>query len=347
MNFGKSVGNFFALDIGTTAIRVVELAHSSSGWDLKHYGVKSVDSQLIESTAEYDKKYLGEAITSLVGQSGIKTKNIAIGVPTNKIFFTIVEVPTTSKQEINSVVKYQMPTYVPLKLEEAKADWAILGQSPNDSSKTEVLIMAVKNDVTEPLLASIESLGFNVVAIEPDALAIVRSLLPDGVTDGRLIVDMGEMATDIIVTLGTAPRLVRSIPIGLNTLVRMAKRGLNIDDAQARQIILKFGVSGNSLEGQLARVLEPAIHQFILELSKSINYFEGRYPNSSISGVLVSGYTSVLSGFPELLSQRVNLQVQVATPWQHVNVPSPDQPKLAPISSQLAVTVGLAERLGL
>lgn len=347
MNFGKSVGNFFALDIGTTAVRVVELAHSSSGWDLKHYGVKSIDSRLVESTAEYDKKYLGDAITGLVNQSGIKTKDIAIGVPTNKIFFTVVEVPNASKQEINSVIKYQMPTYVPLKLEEAKADWAILGQSPNDSSKTEVLIMAVKNDVTEALLSSVESLGFNVVAIEPDALAIVRSLLPDGISDGRLIIDMGEMATDIIATLGTAPRLVRSIPIGLNTLVRMAKRGLNIDEAQARQIILKFGVSGDNLEGQLARVLEPALHQFVLELSKSVNYFVGRYPNSSINGVLVSGYTSVLSGFPEFISQRIELQVQVATPWQHVNVPVSDQAKLAPISSQMAVTVGLAERLGL
>lgn len=347
MNFGKSVGNFFALDIGTTAVRVVELAHSSSGWDLKHYGVQPIDSKLSESTAEHDRRELGETIVRLVEQSGIKTRDVAIGLPTNKIFFTVVELPTASRQELNNAIKYQLSSYIPLKIDESKADWAILGQSVNDSSKTEVLIMAVKNDYTESRLEFIESLGFSVVAIEPDSLAIVRSLLPDGISDGRLIIDMGESATDIIATLGTAPRLVRSIPIGLATLVRMAKQNLNVDEAQARQLVLKFGVSEANLNGQLSRALEPALRQFTLELTKSVNYFSSRYQNSVISSVLVSGYTSILTGFPEFISSKMSLQVQVATPWQHVNVPSNAQTSLAPISSQMAVTVGLAERLGI
>lgn len=347
MNFGKSVGNFFALDIGTTAIRVVELAHSSSGWDLKHYGVQPIDSKLSESTAEHDRRELGETIVRLVEQSGIKTRDVAIGLPTNKIFFTVVELPTASRQELNNAIKYQLSSYIPLKVDESKADWAILGQSVNDNSKTEVLIMAVKNDYTESRLEFIESLGFSVVAIEPDSLAIVRSLLPDGISDGRLIIDMGESATDIIATLGTAPRLVRSIPIGLATLVRMAKQNLNVDEAQARQLVLKFGVSEANLNGQLSRALEPALRQFTLELTKSVNYFSSRYQNSVISSVLVSGYTSILTGFPEFISSKMSLQVQVATPWQHVNVPSNAQTSLAPISSQMAVTVGLAERLGI
>lgn len=347
MNFGKSVGNFFALDIGTTAVRVVELAHSSSGWDLKHYGVQPIDSKLSESTAEHDRRELGETIVRLVEQSGIKTRDVAIGLPTNKIFFTVVELPTASRQELNNAIKYQLSSYIPLKIDESKADWAILGQSVNDSSKTEVLIMAVKNDYTESRLEFIESLGFSVVAIEPDSLAIVRSLLPDGIPDGRLIIDMGESATDIIATLGTAPRLVRSIPIGLATLVRMAKQNLNVDEAQARQLVLKFGVSEANLNGQLSRALEPALRQFTLELTKSVNYFSSRYQNSVISSVLVSGYTSILTGFPEFISSKMSLQVQVATPWQHVNVPSNAQTSLAPISSQMAVTVGLAERLGI
>lgn len=347
MNFKKSVGSFFALDIGTTAVRVVELAHSSSGWELKHYGSKPIDPRLSESTSEHDRKELGEAITSVVNEAGIKTKDVVIGLPTSKIFFSVVELPTMSKQELNNTIKYQMASYVPLKLDEAKADWSILGKSVNDSTKTEVLIMAAKNDYTESRLDFIEALGFSVIAIEPDALAIVRSLLPDGIVDGRLIIDMGEMSTDIIATLDSSPRLVRSIPIGMLSFVRIASRSLNIDAQQARQLILKFGVSDAALEGQLAHVLSPALSQFAAELSKSINYFKSRFASSSLSGVLVSGYTSILSGFPELISSKVELPVQVATPWQHVNVPVSDQANLAPISSQLAVTVGLAERLGL
>lgn len=347
MNFGKSVGSFFSLDIGTTAVRVVELAHSNSGWNLLHYGVKPIDVRLSESTADADRRALGIAITDVINQSGIKSKKVAIGVPSNKMFASVVEIPTVSHQEMNATIKYQAENYVPMRVDEAKIDWAIIGQSVNDPQNTEVLIASVQNTYTEARLDLIEGLGLDVIAIEPDSLAIVRSLLPDGVQDGRMIIDMGDRYTDIILTIGSAPRLIRSVPIGLSTLVRMAKQNLNIEAQQARQLLLKFGLDQNNLEGQIARSVQPAVDQFKTELIKSLKYFTTKYTKTAVGGTLVSGYTSVLRGFPDIIAATTNTQVQMATPWQHVNVPAAAQASLAPISSQLAVAVGLAERTGL
>ena len=64
-----------------------------------------------------------------------------------------------------------------------------------------------------------------------------------------------------------------------------------------------------------------------------------------ISATLVAGYTSTLPGFMDIIAEKTNLPVQAATPWQHVEVALGDQTALAPISSQFAVAVGLAERL--
>ena len=347
MNFGKSVGSFFSLDIGTTAVRVIELAHSNSGWNLLHYGVKPIDVRLSESTADADRRALGIAITDVISQAGIKSKKVAIGVPSNKMFAAVVEIPTVSRAEMNATIKYQAENYVPMRADEAKIDWAILGQSVNDPQKTEILVASVLNAYTESRLDLIESLGLDVFAVEPDSLAIVRALLPDGVQDGRMIVDMGDRATDIILTIGSAPRLIRSVPIGLSTFVRMAKQNLNIEMQQARQLILKFGLDPNNLEGQVVRAVQPAADQLKSELVKSLKYFTAKYPKSSIGGTLISGYVSVLPGFSDIIAGSTNTQVQIATPWQHVNVPASAQAGLAPISSQLAVAVGLAERTGL
>ena len=38
MKFSKGLGDFFGLDIGTNAVRVVQLGRSGSGWNLMHYG---------------------------------------------------------------------------------------------------------------------------------------------------------------------------------------------------------------------------------------------------------------------------------------------------------------------
>ncbi len=346
MNLGKAVGDFFALDIGTTAVRVVELSHSGKGWNLKHYGTLPIDIRLSESTAEKDQKALGEAITNVISQSGIRIKDVAIGVPSSKMFAAVVEIPNVAKAELNATIKYQAENYVPMKAGEAKIDWAVIGESPTDKQKVEVLVASVQNSFTEARLDLLEGLGLNVVAIEPDSLALTRALLPDGVQDGRLIIDMGDYATDLVVTLGSAPRLIRSIPIGFQTLVKTSKQNLNIEEQQAQQLMLKFGILPDRLEGQIVRSVQSTIDQMNAEISKSLKFFATKYAGVSVGAILTSGYAAVLPGFSDTVSRHTNIQIQTATPWQHVNVPAGDQPKLAPVSSQFAVAVGLAERLG-
>lgn len=347
MNLNKTVGSFFALDIGTTAIRVVELSHGGHGWNLKQYGVQPIDIRLSESTAEKDQRALAEAISSVISQAGIHTKDVAIGIPSQRTFAAVVEIPNVaSKAELNSTIKYQSENYVPMKADEAKIDWAIIGESPNDNQKIEVLVASVQNTFTEARLDLLEGLGLNVIAIEPDSLALTRSLLPDGVQDGRLILDMGDTATDLVMTLGMAPRLVRSIPVGLQTMVKMAKQNLNIDEQQAQQLLLKFGVIPDRLEGQLARAVNSTLEQLVAEIQKSLKFFATKYSGVGVGAILSSGYAAILPGLIDAISQRTSVPGQVATPWQHVNVPADQQTKLAPISSQMAVVVGLAERQG-
>ena len=52
MNVLKGMGDFFALDIGTNAIRVVQLKKTGSGWALEHYGYAPIDSKLTSSDSE-------------------------------------------------------------------------------------------------------------------------------------------------------------------------------------------------------------------------------------------------------------------------------------------------------
>ncbi|MCL2451930.1 type IV pilus assembly protein PilM [Candidatus Saccharibacteria bacterium] len=348
MKMNKVVGNFFALDIGTTAIRVVELAHSGHGWKLQHYGVQPIDIRLSESTAEKDQRLLGEAISSVISQAGIHTKDVAIGIPSQKTFAAVVEIPNVAnKTELNATIKYQAENYTPMKADESKIDWAVIGVSPNDNQKTEVLIASVQNTFTEARLDLLEGLGLDVIAIEPDSLALTRSLLPDGIQDGRLIIDVGDNATDLVMTLGTAPRLIRSIPVGFQTMVKMAKQNLNIEEQQAGQLLLKFGVQPDRLEGQLIRAVNSTLEQLVAEIQKSLKFFSTKYAGVGVGAILASGYAAILPGLVDTISQRTSVPSQVATPWQHVDVPESEKAKIAPISSQLAVVVGLAERSGI
>lgn len=340
----KGVGDFFALDIGTNAVRVVQLGKSTGGaWSLQHYGYTPVDSKTTSSDSPEAKRRLGEVILTAIGQSGIKTKNVVIGLPSNKTFITVVDMPNVPESELRATLKYQVDQYIPTSIDETKVDWALLGESLHDAQKQEVLLASTSIQFAEERLEFVESLGLNVIAAEPDPIAMIRSLLPSGVQDARLIVDMGEQSTDIAITYGDAPRLVRTIPTGLQSFVRAAVQNLNVQEDQARQFIVKFGLAPDRLEGQVLRALNMTLDNFAGELNKSVKFFQTRYPNTAVGGVLLSGFAAVVPQLGEYISSRLGIQATIANPWQNVKTPSNDQ-QLAAVAHEFATAVGLAQK---
>ena len=338
------MGDFFALDIGTTAVRIVQLSRSGDMWSLTKYASVPVDIKIATSDAVDDQRRLAEVITTAIGQSGVRTRNVVLGIPSNRMFATVVELPVMSPAELASTIKYQAEQYIPMSIDEAKVDWAVVGKSPKDPSKNEVLIASVANSFSEQRLDLIEGLGLNVLAIEPDPLALSRSLLPAGVKNGRLLLDMGDFSSDLVMTLGDAPRLIRSIPTGFRSLTKAIAQNLNIQEQQAAQFIVKFGVDPNKLEGQIARALDTTLDQFATELVKSVKFFQTKYPTIPVENMMFSGYAATIPALSEYLSAKTSLPAQLATPWQRVRVSANDQSALQAISTQFAVVVGLAQK---
>jgi len=341
-----AVGNFFALDIGTTAVRVVQLAHNGNTWSLARYGYAPVSVQVATSDSPDDRRKLGDIIVTAVGQSGIHTRDVVIGLPSNRTFVSVVDVPKMSDSELRSTMKYQIEQYIPTAVDESKVDYAVLGQSFHDQSKLEMLLASVPNSYSESRLELIESLGFNVIAAEPDSIAMTRSLLPDGLADARLLIDMGDVSTDVVVTYADAPRLVRSIPFGMSSLVKAAASNLNVADSQAYQFIMKFGLSPDRLEGQVVKAVSSTIDNFVAELTKSIKFFETRYNNIPVGNVLLSGYGASIPVLDSYIAKGTNLTATAGNPWQKVHVSSADGQKLAPIANQFSVVLGLAQKKG-
>ena len=340
------VGDYFALDIGTNAVRVVQLSSACpDAWNLVHFGYAPIDEKTSSSSSPEALRRLGEVIMTAVGQSGVKTKNVIIGLPSNKTFTTVIEMPIMPENELRNTIKYQVDQFIPMAVTEAKVDWAALGTSLHDPKMQEILIASTSNAYAEERLEFIENLGLNVIGAEPTQLAMVRSLLPSGILDARLIIDVGEQSTDLAIAFGDNPRLVRTVPTGVQSLIKAAVQNLNVQEDQARQFILKFGLAPDRLEGQVYRAIEGTLENFATELTKSVKFFQTRYPNTPVGGILLAGYGSVVPGFAEYVSLKTGIASSMANPWQKVRVAQADQQQLTTVASEFASAIGLAQRV--
>jgi Tfp pilus assembly PilM family ATPase len=189
----------------------------------------------------------------------------------------------------------------------------------------------------------LESIGLNVVAFEPDNLAMARALsAPDG--GAQLLLDVGHRATDLVIMLGDSPHLTRSIPTGVEAVVRAAAQGLNVDQKQAEQFVFKFGLSKEKLEGQVFQSIGGTVELLATEVEKSIKFFQTRYTANKVERIIVTGGASIIPEFPLYLANKFGVSVEIGNAWRNVCFGQDRQNELLAISNQFSVAVGLAER---
>jgi len=344
MSILSGVGNFFGLDIGTTAIRLVELSGSGPVKTLSKYAYTPIDSKVSMSDSKADQQKLAEQVRDLIAQSHITTRNVAVGIPSNRVFTTIVDFERLSEAELAKSIRLQAESIIPTPLGESKLDWALIGDSPVDKTKVEVLISSVPNDFVESRLDMLESIGLNVIAFEPDNLALTRAMLPVDATLPQMVLDIGSKSTDLVVSMNGAPRLTRSIPTGSEAIIRSAMQNLSIDEKQAEQFVFKFGLSKDKLEGQVYQAIIGTVDLLTAEIEKSIKFVSTRYPNTKLDRIVVTGGASALPEFPLYLANKFAVNVEIGNSWRNVSFPADRQNELLAVSNHFGVAAGLAER---
>jgi type IV pilus assembly protein PilM len=345
MSLLSGVSSFFGLDIGTTAVRLVELHGNGSVKTLVKYAYVPVDSKLVLSDSKADQQRLAQVIKELLDQARMTTRNVAVGIPSQRVFTAVVDFDRLPAAELAKAIRYQADSLIPTPLDKSKIDWAVIGDSPKDKTKVEVLLSSVENEFVEQRLDLLESIGLEVIAFEPDNLALTRALIAQDNLGPQMVLDIGSKSTDLAITMNGAPRLTRSIPTGAEAIIRAAAQNLNIDEKQARQFVFKFGLGKDKLEGRIYDAILGTIDILTTEIDKSIKFFQGRYGETRISRLIVTGGASALPEFPLYLANKFGIEVEIGNAWRNVSFSPERQNELLAVSNHFGVAAGLAERI--
>jgi type IV pilus assembly protein PilM len=345
MSILSGVSDFFGLDIGTTAIRLVQLRGTGQVRTLVKYAYAPVDVKVSLSDAKQDQQKLIVAVRDLIAQSHIATRNVAVGIPSQKVFTTVVDIDRLAPAELAKTIKFQADSLIPTPVAQSKIEWAVLGDSPKDKGKLEILLSSVTNDFVEQRLDMLEEIGLNVIAFEPDNLALARAIIPAESMAPTMVLDIGSSSTDLVVSMNGGPRLTRSIPTGTDAIVRAAAQNLNIDEAQAHQFVFKFGLSKDKLEGQIHQAIISTVDLLITEIDKSIKFIQTRYPSVKLDRIIVTGGASALPEFPLYVANKFAINVEIGNAWRNVSFAASRQNELLAVSNHFGVAAGLAERI--
>jgi len=359
---------FLGIDIGTSAIKIVELSRWRERIKLENYG--EILSKILyqkpfrtfeKSTLLLSNKDIARAIKSVMMEAQIKTRKCIFSIPDFSSFFTNFELPPMTKEELSQAVTFEAKRHIPLPMGEVTIDWEVLkGEINEKKTKLKILLVAVPNEVINQYREIAQLSQLELFALEAEVFGLLRSLIPED--EKRIIglIDIGAQSTTCsIIEKGVLVKS-HSFDVGGNQLTEQVAKSLSIDYKTAENLKAKYGLlSGLELERHPSSTLPPSvgpwaeknIRQVLLPLidlilkeiekiAKNFYQIEGK----EIQKFIIAGGTAFLPGLKEYFEDYFKKEIEIANPFSKIFYPPILEETLKKMGPSYAISVGMALR---
>jgi len=358
--FSSKKLSYIGVDLGGSSIKLVELKDEGGRPQLVTYGYIEKSTDIVKSDSAETQKAIVEILKELIKKIGPTTVKAVGALPNFSVFSSIISLPAMSRKDLVSAVKWEAKKFVPMPIEEMILDWEVL-KSEEEEVKEEaekkeglekekkkgnirVLLTAAPRNLVTRYIDIFKKCNLQLVGLETEAFALERSLVGHE-KSAIMVVDIGSLASSIIIFSEGIPLMSRSIDVGGETITSTIVNTLNIDPERAEQFKKDFGLSmaGQETTGQIPKAIEFVINSIVNEIRYVINIYQNQ-KNRPIEKIILSGGSAYLLNLPGYLEQTFNIKVYIGDPWARVIYPVELQPVLKELGPRFALSVGLAMR---
>lgn len=310
------------IDISDRSIKVVEVSPGEPAV-LRTVCWSPVPSSLIDRGVIKDisgvSAKLEEALVKC-SPVAITGKRVVVSIPETQSFVRVIEIPIMPEKEIDEAVQWAVRQHIPFDLEWVYLDWQPLVSSARTPGHQQLLVGAARRDVVDPLMAVLDGLKLSVAALELEAQAVARSLLPMHELDvrGVLVVDLGATATNVVFYDQGTMRFTTSIQQGGDDLTNVLAQTLHLqpDIAAEKKASIGVGVGDPSI----TEVLRSAAQQLVVRISQIVRQMMAQADETThIQAILLAGGSANLPGIMEIFSEVFpGIPVELGNPWTNL-----------------------------
>ena len=346
---GKSK-SVVGLDIGSSAVKAVELKAVGKGFKVVAFAIEAVPPDSIVDGAIIDGAAVADAIRRVFENKAFKTKEVAASLSGNAVIVKKINLPIMTEAELAESIYWEAEQYIPFDIQDVNLDYQILnaGTGEDAAGTMDVLLVAAKKEKIADYTGVISQAGRLPVIVDVDAFALQNAYEVNyGLDPGAVVVllNAGASAININIITGDQSVFTRDISMGGNSYTEAVQKELNLPFESAEQIKRGVPVEGTTFE-EVQPVLHAMTENVLLEIQKTFDFFKASATSDRIDRIVVSGGASRVDGFTASLQERFNTPVEVFDPFKTIAF---DPVKLGisdpeGLSATAAVAVGLALR---
>jgi type IV pilus assembly protein PilM len=253
------------VDVGSTAVRVAEVAAGDIPVVVRAAQVP-LPPGVVEAGEVRQPEAVAEALRELWSKSGVKSKQVHLGVGNQRVVVREVALPWLPEKELRDTLGFQVQEFIPMASGEAVLDFDPLGEMDQGGRRmVRILLVAAHKQMVNALVEAALAAKLDPQGIDLTPFAVVRAVgsgdegLDLDSSGDEAIVDVGAQVTSICVHDRGVTRFVRMLPSGGRDITLALAAGLSVDEDVAERL-----KRGESIEAPTQ--VEPSAGEPAIEL---------------------------------------------------------------------------------
>ena len=229
-------------------MKVVEMKRSGAGVEIVALGIAPTPQEAVENSIILDSQMLGQALKTLLTQTGVTAKKCVSSVSgQSSVVVRVIDVPQMSDDELANAIKWEVERVVPFPLSDVILDYKVIDRPEGyaEGQNVDVVFAVAQQDLIDQHVQALQAAGLSPEAIDVEPLAMSRALLElqPNATPGytAVIVNVGASVTDIGVFRDKMPTFLRTLPLAGNNLTQAVADYLQVDFATAEKYKTEYG----------------------------------------------------------------------------------------------------------
>lgn len=364
---GRS-GSVLGVDIGSSSIKVVQLRREKGRAVLETYGEIALgpySGTEIGRATHLQPEELGSALTDLMTEANVTAKAAGVSVPFSASLTSVLEMPAMDPAQLAHMIPLEARKYIPANINEVMLDWFIIpkdlgkeewsrsraaateGATKTETPKTEVLLVAIHNEVLNNFQAITQKAGLDVGFYELEIFGAVRSSLSHGIAP-VMMVDIGSATTKVYIVERGIIRFSHLINIGAQDLTLAISRALGWNFDRAERVKKEQGLTvreGAEAEQdtQVKEALLSTLGRIFSDVNRVLLSYEKKY-GRNVSRLVLAGGGSSMFGLSEYASELVSVDIALSDPFDKIQTPAFLEEVLEEVGPEFSVAVGMALR---
>ena len=320
--FGRSKA-VVGLDIGSSAVKAVELKPVGKGFRVAAFGSEPVPQDAIVDGAIIDAGAVADSIRRVFEHNkAFKAKDVCASLSGNAVIVKKITLPVMTESELGESIYWEAEQYIPFDIQDVNLDYQILdpGTGPDSRGSMEVLLVAAKKEKIGDYTGVIAQAGRAPVIVDVDAFALQNAYEVNYGLEGAHVVvllNAGASAININILQGDQSVFTRDISIGGNAYTEAVQKELDLPFESAEQLKKGIPVDGASFE-EAQPVLRAVTENVLLEIQKTFDFFKATAASEQIDRIMLSGGASRVDGFRDMLHERIGAPVEEFDPFRAI-----------------------------